>query len=381
MTDLEKAISLVRAARFDEALRALDAAAGDPSTRAEALGHRAWLHRGQGRYAEAVRDYEALLEIRPTDDTARVLLADSHRQLGDARRGAQIVVELLQRDPMNRAAVELLLRCQEALGHCETSEYSFNPAEPWRPTNFVIQQLESDPKSFPASVFPPVGRFLYSFARCHRPKLALETGCFIGYSSLCIAQAMEENGFGHLHSFDLFMERPGLESPVIGPCADSLQVARAHAQRAGLSHRVTFHKGDSAPKIREQFGDRTAVFDLAFIDGDHTVRGCLADWREVDRLMQPGGIVLFHDTVPDKSGWVGPGYLIEELRRHAPGEYHAVNIPSPEGYGIGIVQKTGAGTDPGLTPPLGLLLREWLFTRKMQPQNAPPLIEVLRQRE
>jgi predicted O-methyltransferase YrrM len=300
--------------------------------------------------------------------------------MGETREAATAAAELLQRDPLNRAATELLLRCQEALGAAEGKPYGFRPNEPARAINPTLDLLEADPASFPASVFPPVGRFLYTLTRLIRPKLALEVGCFVGYSSICIAQAMEENGFGHLHSFDLFMHRSGLKSPVAGECADSLVVARAHLQHAGLAHRVNFHKGDSAPEIRRLFGEGREMFDFAFIDGDHTIQGCLADWRAVDDLLADGSVVLLHDTMPEKCGWAGPRHLLEHLRSREGANYQWVNLPSPEGFGMALVQKLRPGAANAWSPGLGELVREWLFMRRVAPGRGPSLLEVIRRR-
>jgi predicted O-methyltransferase YrrM len=266
--------------------------------------------------------------------------------------------------------VEVVERAQDALGAGARPEYTLGRHDPWQPLNPVIQALENDKRSFPASVFPPVSRFLYALIRCLRPKLALETGCYIGYSSLCIAQAMEENSTGHLHSFDLFLKRPGLQSPVAGACADSLKVARTHAEKAELSHRITFHPGDSAVRIRDLFGDRGEVFDFAFVDGDHTIEGALADWYEVDRILAPGGMVMLHDTMPQKCGWVGPRRLLDMLHEKTQGRYQAINLPTPEGYGIALIQKESPGTGPEMPPSLWELLRERLFREKLNTAEA-----------
>ena len=377
---LQQAIEHVRGERFDEALRLFEPCVADPATRAEALGHRAWLHRSLGSPAEAIADYEALLALNPADDLARTLLADCFRMQGEPLAGLGAALDILRRNPLFRPAAHVVIQCQEALGVFEPPEFTYRQNEPWHPVNPVIAVLEDDQRSYPTSVFPPVGRFLYSLVRCVRPKLILETGCYIGYSTLCMAQAMQENGGGHSHSFDLFTPRPDLVSPFIGPCPDGLRVARAHADRAGLAHRITFHKGDSAQRIRDIFGGHKAGFDLAFIDGDHTIQGCLADWRQVDRLLRHGGLVLLHDTEPHRCGWMGPRHLIETLRAEVPTEYQAVTIPSPEGFGIALVQKLGDREGPDLDPPLGRILREWLFLRKFFPSSTGTLMELLRTR-
>ena len=365
--NLQRAIECAQAGDHDAAMELLDGAIKVVSTSAEALGHRAWLHRQTGNLDAALADYDQLLSLLPAEACAEPAAwrADCLRVQGDPAGALQAAMEVLAREPLCRTAVEVIARAQDALGAGQKPPYEMSRQEPWQPLNPVIQALENDTRSFPASVYPPVSRFLYALVRCLRPRLALETGCYVGYSSLCVAQAMEENGTGHLHSFDLFLKRPGLESPVAGACADSLKVARAHAEQAGLTHRLTFHPGDSAVRIRELFGDRGGVFDFAFVDGDHTIEGALADWYEVDRVLAPGGVVMLHDTMPQKCGWMGPRRLLDVLHEKAQGSYQVINLPTPEGYGIALIQKLTGGVGPEMPPSLWELFRERMFREKL----------------
>jgi hypothetical protein len=59
----------------------------------------------------------------------------------------------------------------------------------------------------------------------------------------------------------------------------------------------------------------------------------------VDALMREGGIVLLHDTNPEGCGWLGPRALLESLGREADAAYHWLNLPTPEGFGLALVQK------------------------------------------
>ena len=122
------------------------------------------------------------------------------------------------------------------------------------------------------------------------------------------------------------------------------------------------------------------MFDFAFIDGDHTIQGCLADWRAVDELLADGGIVLLHDTMPEVCGWAGPRHLLEHLRAHEGANYQWVNLPSPEGFGMALVQKLRPGAANAWTPGLAELVGEWRFMRRVAPHHAPSLREVVRRR-
>jgi hypothetical protein len=225
-----------------------------------------------------------------------------------------------------------------------------------------LDLLENQPRPQTALIAPEMGRLLYWFVRCTRPRLVVEAGSFIGYSALCIGQALEDNGEGHLHAFDLFLDLPDYVSPVLGRCTNTLAAARGHIAQAGLAHRVTFHKGDSSAQILQTFTDRQVRLDMAFIDGDHRLRGCLKDWFAVDQLLAEDGFVLLHDTEPERAEWLGPRYLLEQLGERAAGQYQWINLCA--GAGLGVIQKrTAQGLNPWW-PSWGQLLTEILFNRK-----------------
>lgn len=278
----------------------------------------------------------------------------------------------LRRDPLNGRACGVLVRYQRSRGIApEATPEAKPPGErTWLAMNATIETLEREDRLFRASVQPEVGRLLYGLARNLKPRLVVETGSFLGYSALCLGQALAENGAGHLHAFDLFPPRPWLESPVAGACGDSLAAARRHIAAAGLSAWVTFHQGDSAGRIRETLGSQRETVDLAFIDGDHRIPGCLRDWEALDPLIGEGGIIVLHDTSPD-AGWLGPRWLLEKLDQTARERYACITLPLVDGAGMALVQKRTPGRAPQWRPTLRDLLTDWLFVHRAGWREGP----------
>lgn len=71
---------------------------------------------------------------------------------------------------------------------------------------------------------------------------------------------------------------------------------------------IRFYHGTSdaffdRPDVMAQFGCRDV--DLAFIDGMHLYEYVLRDFRNTERVMSPGGIVLLHDLLPPYAHWAG----------------------------------------------------------------------------
>lgn len=133
---------------------------------------------------------------------------------------------------------------------------------------------------------------LYQFVLNHRPEAALELGHAHGVSSVYLAAAMEEAGTGALDTVDLEAaagREPNLE---------------ALLERTGLGPRVNIHREPNSytwflKKKIEECTDAAGVcapcYDFAFIDGakNWTIDG-LAFFL-VDKLLRPGGWILFDD--------------------------------------------------------------------------------------
>ncbi|MBN1518071.1 class I SAM-dependent methyltransferase [Candidatus Sumerlaeota bacterium] len=367
MTKLDKALEHARRGDVPKAIEQLSEMIGEPDMRLAVLYQRAWLLRGLGRYEEALEDYRAILALAPEDSKAESLLADCLNATGEAREALKLAQRLISQDPMNAEAAEVLRKCQRALGAeatllsgCNTREIQYQRKSS-HSINGIVDQLEADISIFPASISPIIARTIYYLVRSLRPKIMAETGSFIGYSTLCIAQALNDNQSGILHAFDLFTELAGFKSPVIGPCSDRLEICRRHIAAAQLDERVVIHAGDSSSNIRKFFQQDGLEMQMAFIDGDHSSEGCLKDWLAVDEYLVEGGLVLFHDTIPEICNHLGPRYVLEELQKRAPSRYHVINLPTFDGPGLGMVQKRTPGRSPRWKPSLYHALLEKVF--------------------
>lgn len=344
----------------------------DPNLRHNALGHRAWYYRGLGDLENARRDYESIALEFPQDQDVPVLLAEL--DLVEGRRGeaASAALKALTIDEKNRRAAKLLLACQESIG-CVDFEREALPSLPAGASltgDKVLEILRNDARSYPGSIYPATGDFIYSLVRCLRPRLAIETGSLLGLSSLYIARALEDNGGGALHSFDLFLPAPEYISPVTGARKDTLEISRSHLEAAGLSHRVTFHKGDSSGLIRARLQTLKLPFDFAFIDGDHSTEGCMKDWAAIEPLIAKGGLILLHDTNAEKSDWVGPQVVasflkLRQSRGCAPGDLQWIELDLPEQFGLTVFQKTAESTRP-VSVSLRDVISFWWNQRKLR---------------
>ena len=125
---------------------------------------------------------------------------------------------------------------------------------------------------------------------------------------------------------------------------------RALRRFATKPQRLTCIRGDSHdPAVRRRVADcfGGSPVDFLFIDGDHRYEGVLADWNDYAPLVRPGGLVAFHDIVPDHrarfgretpSDSGGVPELWAELRgRFGAAASELVADADQDGCGIGVI--------------------------------------------
>lgn len=114
------------------------------------------------------------------------------------------------------------------------------------------------------------GKILEMISKMIQPQKILEIGTYTGYSAICLAKGLRNNGV--LHTIELNDE---LE-----------QIIRKYFQKAGLENQIKLHIGNALemiPKIDEPF-------DLVFIDGDK--REYLKYYQSIFEYVKPGGFIL-----------------------------------------------------------------------------------------
>ena len=148
------------------------------------------------------------------------------------------------------------------------------------------------------------GRLLYATLaryvreRGHEQLNILETGTARGFSSLCMARALEDAGAtGKIVSFDVLPH----DRPMFWNC---LRDAEGPSTRgdllsayAGLVGRyLIFQTGDTGQVLASLFVPRV---HFAFLDSVHTYEHVMAEFRAVHGCQLPGDIIFFDDYTPE----------------------------------------------------------------------------------
>lgn len=114
------------------------------------------------------------------------------------------------------------------------------------------------------------GKLLEMFSCMIQPSRILEVGTFTGYSAICLAKGLREDGL--VHTIDINDELA--------------EMALKYFTLAGMSQKIRLHTGDARviiPTLEEQF-------DLVFIDGNK--EQYLQYYEEAMKKLKTGGFIL-----------------------------------------------------------------------------------------
>ncbi|MEV0146966.1 MULTISPECIES: DUF2218 domain-containing protein [unclassified Nonomuraea] len=120
------------------------------------------------------------------------------------------------------------------------------------------------------------GAFLSLLVRMTGARRAIEVGVFTGYSSLCVARALPEDG--HLLACDVSEEWTS--------------IAREYWERAGVADRVELRIGPALDTLRALPAE--PVYDFAFIDADKP--SYPAYYEEIVSRLRPGGLIVLDNV-------------------------------------------------------------------------------------
>jgi predicted O-methyltransferase YrrM len=121
--------------------------------------------------------------------------------------------------------------------------------------------------------------FIANIAKIYNPKVYVELGLYQG-ETLSKMQPYIEKGYGIDMTPNDYLEN--LKS------FSNLEI-----------------KYTTTNKFFETFNEG---IDMAFIDADHCYESALTDFENVYNRLNPGGIILLHDTDPESNHLIQPGY-------------------------------------------------------------------------
>jgi predicted O-methyltransferase YrrM len=182
---------------------------------------------------------------------------------------------------------------------------------------------------------------LYRAVLALGPRRVLEIGTARGGSLYLWTQAATQDAV--LVSVDL----PGGEfGGAYPPCREAFYRAFARPGQTLHLFRLDSHRADTKSMVQRAFGERAV--DFAFIDGDHTYEGVMADFRDYGPLVRPGGLIAFHDILPRPDM---PGIQVDRFWNEIRGRHDCQELIGREGsgrrIGIGMLRVREGDFAPG----------------------------------
>ncbi|HOK07732.1 MAG TPA: class I SAM-dependent methyltransferase [Syntrophales bacterium] len=135
------------------------------------------------------------------------------------------------------------------------------------------------------------GIFLERIVKDIRPGVSLEVGVAFGVSSLFICGALKEIGGRRHIAIDLGPIRKEGSNEL-----DRFGLGIYNLERCGYSHLLEIWESPSELALPELLR-RGRRIQFAFIDGWHSFDHTLVDFFYVNKMLDVGGVVAFHDAV------------------------------------------------------------------------------------
>jgi len=176
-------------------------------------------------------------------------------------------------------------------------------------------------------ITPEEGKLLSMFIKSHNVKSIVEVGTLYGYSSICMAQALPEDG--HIYTIENNSQHS--------------EIAKENFRLLNLNSKITLMEGIALEKLDEL--SIKAPFDMIFIDADKGRYTKYLDWAE--SYIKQGGLIIadntllfntvFLESVPkgvSEKSW----RCMREFNQRLSDEkkYYSILIPTEEGMTVSL---------------------------------------------
>jgi caffeoyl-CoA O-methyltransferase len=197
------------------------------------------------------------------------------------------------------------------------------------PPDAILRDLANEtaylyPNETGLQIPPEQGTFMTMLVQLCSAATAIEVGTFTGYSSICIARGLADDG--HLTCCDINEEWTSL--------------AKKYWEKAGLADKIELRLGPAIDTLRAL--PRSEDFDIAFIDADKG--GYLGYWREIVPRVKPGGLIMVdntfsHGRVIDAGNDNPIVIAIRDFNDHAAADERVDLVMMPIGDGLTLARK------------------------------------------
>jgi predicted O-methyltransferase YrrM len=193
-----------------------------------------------------------------------------------------------------------------------------------------LKRLRDETSQLPMAamqIAPEQGQFMQLLVKALGIRRAIEIGVFTGYSSLCVALAMPDDG--RIIACDVNEEWTG--------------IAQRYWREAGVDHKIELRIAPALETLDALIDNALEnCFDFAFIDADKT--GYKDYYERAIKLVRPGGLIavdntLWNGNVADPENQTEDTQAIRELNRHIHADTRVDVTMLPIGDGLTLALK------------------------------------------
>jgi len=183
-------------------------------------------------------------------------------------------------------------------------------------------------------LYSALSRYLDSIV-ASEPINIVETGTARGFSSLCMARALDDMGrAGKVVTFDILPHR----SPIYWNCIDDLERKKSREELLApwsemVRKYLVFVQGDTHFMLPSVSIDRV---NFAFLDGAHTYPDVLFEFAQIAGSQYTGDVVVFDDYTP--SQYPGIVAAVDEICNKYGYSPEKLSAHSGRGYVVAIKQ-------------------------------------------
>jgi len=183
------------------------------------------------------------------------------------------------------------------------------------------------------------GFLYYGLVRALRPRHILVIGSGHGFSVVCLALGLKDNGKGQLSFIDpsYSLMKNGPFHTVGGQSKwDHPKKVNDHFARFGLDGWVTHYKQRSDQFFPDYSRRQLPPVDLAFIDGNHAYPAVRYDFLQTAGRARKNSYLFLHDTniyVREMLGHAGVKRFLQELKNE-PEYFEIIDFPFSSGVAL-----------------------------------------------
>ncbi|MBM3740173.1 MAG: methyltransferase domain-containing protein [Acidobacteria bacterium] len=193
----------------------------------------------------------------------------------------------------------------------------------------LLRRLREETAPMPLGVMqisPEQGQFMQMLIRILGARRTLEVGVFTGYSSICVARALPDDG--RIMACDVSEEWTSM--------------ARRYWREAGVEHKISLRLAPAVQTLQELIDSGDGGYDFAFIDADK--ENYRTYYEQCLHLLRPGGLiaidnVLWHGNVADQTKQDPDTVAIRQLNSRMLADFRVDLSMLPVGDGLTLARK------------------------------------------